>query len=1475
MKIKIERNSNRRMAWTDKVNGYFEFLFSENQENSGYFRNDVKYFSGFSCSSRNLVQAKSTEVYPYGFRAFFDKEILEASLLIYEGAFYINASKTVGILNAVPYLKKPSENTQDALLIEENQNSKENDSVLKSENIPVWHIMEKDGIKIISCNRGIAVSAEFDFYYSMKDSDLILHVSDSGKSVSDEPFSDLGWYLTFEESEELALEKAFRLAKNRQILLHKKLIDEFLNKTSIDFGDEKFNEAVKWSRFSAWLLTTKNSETDFLGIWAGLPWFRDNWGRDTFISLCGSLLVSGCFKEAESVLLGFAGFQCLDEKSDSYGRIPNRYRSQDDVIFNTADGTLWFIRAVYEYFQYTGNLEIVKKLLKNIEIAVDAEIKRCDENGFLMHGDADSWMDARIKGDTPLSPRGDRANDIQVLWYSALKICAFFMDRLDSKEKSKQYLDYAQKVKSSFKKLFWNPLYNSFADCLPPGGYGDWIKDMRVRPNQLFLITVPQVLPDKDDRAFVSKEDSQKILEDVERELVSPFGLYTLSPDDPTFHPHHEWNDMYNKDAAYHNGTIWEWNSGPYISAAAKKSGLNLEQKPASILLNEAKMILESGCAGSWSENIHACCNKDGSPILSGTYSQAWSVAEFNRNVFQDLIGFVPYLAENKIELSPHFPHGLKEFYAELPFGNGWYFCVKAEKKSSLVSVVVEWKIPEGFQNETKSLFVNDTEIVPGKKFELQIKSQEKSEKIAKSGVFEKFAVPKKWISQGFEKHDLFTEWNGASHKKDYLFNVLLSGRTESKTSGGKNTAFLEWYFDSEEFKQKYTCTEELGVLYGKKKSSFRLWAPTARDVKLLLFADGENSECEQIVQMVRHEEKGLKGVWECSVSGNLHGKYYMFRVYAHGLVSDSADPYAKACGINGIRSMVCDFTLTNPSGWEESKAPSVKSPSDVVAYELHVADLTSSKTWNGSEENRRTFKGCAESGTTFNSVVTGFDHIKKLGVTHVQFLPIFDFRSVDEKRISCESYKNQAKFGLFNWGYDPENYACPEGSYSSNPYDGSVRITELKQMIKKFNDSGIGVIMDVVYNHVNDGVHHPFGLCVPGYYFRVEGYSGAGEDTASEHEMFARYMISTLSFWLKEYKLSGFRFDLMGLHDVNTMNRIHDALSKIKPDVLLYGEGWDMYNAGKMESASMKNALKMPFIGHFNDAIRCGIKGPINNDYEPGFIHDGSRKESVKFGIVGATEHPGVDFTKVQGTAYATSWGDKTWKSVNYTEIHDNVTLHDKLELVEPCHNDEYYAQMQKFAISLVIFAEGMPILHAGMEFLRTKQIPEDILKNEQPLFETAVTSDGKKSFFKNTYNICDRVNGLDWSRLEKFRDVSDYVSKIIAIRKEHKAFRISDAELLRKVLKFEENKDFNFPEEVLVWSLDGTACEDSWEKIVLIANPLSFPIIFSTPIDDKKEFFAVSDGKTVFDEMKKLSPSEKYEVPPKALAVFIQKAK
>ena len=207
-----------------------------------------------------------------------------------------------------------------------------------------------------------------------------------------------------------------------------------------------------------------------------------------------------------------------------------------------------------------------------------------------------------------------------------------------------------------------------------------------------------------------------------------------------------------------------------------------------------------------------------------------------------------------------------------------------------MVSVVVEWKIPEGFQNETKSLFVNDTEIVPGKKFELQIKSQEKSEKIAKSGVFEKFAVPKKWISQGFEKHDLFTEWNGASHKKDYLFNVLLSGRTESKTSGGKNTAFLEWYFDSEEFKQKYTCTEELGVLYGKKKSSFRLWAPTARDVKLLLFADGENSECEQIVQMVRHEEKGLKGVWECSVSGNLHGKYYMFRVYAHGLVSDSAE---------------------------------------------------------------------------------------------------------------------------------------------------------------------------------------------------------------------------------------------------------------------------------------------------------------------------------------------------------------------------------------------------------------------------------------------------------------------------------------------------------------------------------------------------------------------------------------------------------
>lgn len=1451
--MKILIDNKRKISWTDKKNGYLELNLFEENKNSGYFRNDFCFLTGFSCGGKTLSDVKSAEYFPYGLKANFSDDFLEISLLLDEQAFYLNSSKDIGILNCVKNLK-----------IKEKNDSAE--KIIEKSKIPSWRISEKNNIKILSSDSGIAVAADFDFYYSVKDSDLFLYYSNPQKLENAENFTDSGFYVTFEDSEENAIKKAERLVLENGIDKHCSKIDKFLESVKISTENQKFDESVLWSRFNAWLLTTK-SESSYTGIWAGLPWFRDNWGRDTFISLCGTLLVSGSFEEAKSVLLGFADFQCFDKKSSSYGRIPNRYRNKDDVIYNTADGTLWFIRSLYEYVQYSGDFKIIEDLKKTVEIAIDSEMARCDENGFIKHADADTWMDARIQNNEALSPRGDRANDIQALWFTSLRIAAIF--EKDS-EKIKKYSEFAEKVKSSYLKLFWNPTFDAFADCLPEGGWGDWVKDMKVRPNQLFAIFAPSCLPKSEENSFIEQKYQDKILQNVERELVSPFGLYSLTPSDPVFHPHHEWDEQYHKDAAYHNGTIWQWNSGPYISSVCANSSSNLPYKPSAILENQSKMIMDFGCAGTLSENIHAALDSDGNPILSGTYSQAWSLAEFNRNVIQDILGFNPKLFENKIEFNPHFPCGMEKFNAEIPFGKNLKFCVNAEKKSNQI----EAKILIKSENpEISSILVNQTEVKFNQQIILTFKTKKTDENV---NSFDKFASSKNWVTKNFPEHNLFTEWNGASHKKDYLFNLILSGRSKSRASAGDKTAALEWYFDSKAFEDKYFTSENLGAIYSKKNTTFRLWAPTAENVKVLLYKDGENSESFETVQMKLLDKKGFFGVWECSVSGDLNKIYYQFKVYVHGLNCVSSDPYARACGVNGLRSMVLDFNSTNPEGWETSSAPKTKSRSDVVAYELHVADLTSSETWNGSEKKRRTFLGCAESGTTFNGVKTGFDHLKDLGITHVQFLPIFDFRSVDEKRIHDKNYKNQVKFGLFNWGYDPENYACVEGSYSTNPNDGEVRVKELKQMIKSFNDAGIGVIMDVVYNHVNDGVHHPFNLCVPGYYYRVECYSGAGEDTASEHKMFREYMVKTLCWWLKEFKLSGFRFDLMGLHDAETMNQIHNELSKIKKDVLLYGEGWDMYSAGKMQSASMKNSEKMPQIGFFNDSFRCAIKGPISNDSESGFIQDGSRKESVKFGIVGAVNHLEVDFSKVEGTVSPNPWGKNTWKSVNYTEIHDNITLRDKIENVEPNHNEEYYIQMQKFALSLVLLSEGMPILHAGMEFMRSKEIPDEIWQNEQPLYETATieaNSKGKaRHFFKNTYNICDRINGLDWSKLEKYKDVSDYVKGLIQLRKNHPSFRLSTDEEVQNVLSFKDNKDFNFPEEVLIWTLDGSKCGDLWKKIIIISNPCTFELSYCTGLEKNKKILQISDGKSVFSKPVELNPAEKVKILPKSTTIFAE---
>ena len=1468
MHIKIQKGSNRRLAYTDRKEGYFQYLAGMANSENGYHRGNVQFFKEFTCQGHKLEDADFIRVYPEGFRAVFDKYSLDVSLLIDEQAFYVSSDKNIGILGIWPVVQ--SEITAKKTDSDDETEAEDfwaNKKIYETQKIKEWRTDKIDGINVLFSETGIAIAGDFNFYHAEKNEDIELIVSD-GKhlSISDRPFANSGWYVVFEESKEAACEKAVRLAKTKAIEAHKKLLQNFFEKCSFDCGDKKFNEALQWARFSAWLLATKDHGSNYRGIWAGLPWFRDNWGRDTFISLCGTLIISGCFDEAKDVLLGFAGFQDIRVSSPSYGRIPNRYRDENDVIYNTADGTLWFIRALWEYVQYSGDKTILEKLRDTVELALDSDINRCDGNGFLIHGDADTWMDARIAGEQTLSPRGSRANDIQALWFTALKIGSYIENLFSNKEKSEQYNKMADRVKKSFEKLFWNEDCNALADSLPEGGYGEWAKNMQVRPNQLFAITVPSILLLKEKDYFISKKIGDKVIANVNRELVNPFGLYSLSPEDPLFHPEHENPEWYHKDAAYHNGTIWEWNSGAYISACAIASNGVLPDAPSAILQNEAKMILERGCAGSLSENIHARPDENGNPKLSGTFSQAWSVAEFVRNVVQDFTGFKPRLVEKKIEFKPCLPSGCSELKACMPFGKEWIFSVDIKRSGKNYKSKVEWKVPLE-QTHDFALSICDVLIEPNTVYEISTPALNGNRKAKK---VEKFGVPAKWNYEPFETQNLDNDFCGSEHKENYLFNLIYSGRMQSKTSGGPNTAALEWYFDSEDFKQKYFTNIELGAIYTEKKTTFRLWSPTAKKVTLLLYKNGTTGEAYKEIPMGLRCDANSSGVWEISEKGNLDGVYYLFKVQVYGVEQLSADPYAKACGANGKRSMVVDLKRTNPAGWDKVSAPVVKSPSDVIAYEAHVADITSSPDWNGPAKLKRTFLGAATTGTSLNGNPTGFDYIKSLGVTHVQFLPVFDFRSVDEEHVNDDDVKNRITFGSFNWGYDPENYACLEGSYSTNPCDGAVRIKEFKQMVKAYNDAGIGVIMDVVYNHVNDGLHQALGTSVPGYFFRVEGYSGAGEDTASERIMFRKYMIDTLSFWLKEYKLSGFRFDLMGLHDVETMNAIRNALVKIKKDVLIYGEGWDMYRSFKMVSACQSNSDKMPDIGFFNDAIRCGIKGPISDDKQKGFIHDGSRKESVKFGIVGATEHEQVDYAKVEGTACPKPWSRKTWVSVNYTEIHDNMTCYDKLFMVEQNKPEEYRDQLQKMAIALVLLSQGYPILHAGMEFCRTKEIPQEILAKNPVIYDVARSDDGKRAFCRNTYNVCDRINMLDWSRSVQKKDVVEYVKNLIAMRKAHPAFRLTTGSQCNDLLKFIDNKKAKLTESVLAWELDGAKCGDSWKKILIVANPEESEV--SVALDGDGDWRLISDGVKFYkkEEVQIIGNGSTVSVKPKTVTIY-----
>ncbi|CAN5558223.1 type I pullulanase [soil metagenome] len=580
----------------------------------------------------------------------------------------------------------------------------------------------------------------------------------------------------------------------------------------------------------------------------------------------------------------------------------------------------------------------------------------------------------------------------------------------------------------------------------------------------------------------------------------------------------------------------------------------------------------------------------------------------------------------------------------------------------------------------------------------------------------------------------------------------------------------------------------DLGLTYTQQASTFKIWSPTATEAEILLFKDGSSGHAYKSIPL----QKGEHGTWFKKLDGNLKGMFYAFRVNIKGNWSDEViDPYAKADGTNGRRGVVADLTTTNPAGWAMDKSPAFSNhnlPTDAVIYELHIRDASISN--NSGIVHKGKYAGLTETGTSYKGVSTGLSHLKELGVTHIHLLPFFDYNSVDESKPGVAQY---------NWGYDPLNYNIPEGSYSSNPADGVTRIKELKELVAGFHKNGLRIVMDVVYNHTGQSQNSNFNQLVPGYYYRHKkdgSFSDAtacGNETASEMPMMRKFMLESLVYWVKEYHIDGFRFDLMGVHDIETMNIISKELHKIKPDILLYGEGWTAGASPLSDSlrALKANAAALDKIAVFSDDVRDGLKGSVFEEKDNGFVSGKiANTESVKFGIVAACQHPQIDYSKVNYSKkpYAAAPGNV----ITYVECHDNNTLWDKLALSNPTASITDREQMQKLALTIVLTSQGIPFLHAGTEFFRSKKGVE------------------------NSYNRPDSINEIDWSQKKKEAVFVKYVEHLIQIRKAHPAFRMSTTKQVADNIRFEENA----PEGMIIYTINGTAMHDSWRKIYIAFN-------------------------------------------------------
>lgn len=607
-------------------------------------------------------------------------------------------------------------------------------------------------------------------------------------------------------------------------------------------------------------------------------------------------------------------------------------------------------------------------------------------------------------------------------------------------------------------------------------------------------------------------------------------------------------------------------------------------------------------------------------------------------------------------------------------------------------------------------------------------------------------------------------------------------------------------YFESKEFNEKYNYDGKLGVIYSKKSSEFKLWAPLAEQVELVLYGKDYNAleSNKTIIKM----NKENRGVWRARINEDLSGEYYNYLVRNNGKTYESVDPYAKAVSINGEKSMVIDMESTNPKGWSNDKKPILNDVTDSIIYEAHIRDLTKDEASGVITELRGKYIGAVLENSKIKgtSITTGVDHLKELGITHIHLLPVFDYGSIDERYDSTDNY---------NWGYDPQNYNVPEGSYSTNPYEGAVRISEFKEMVYKFHQAGIRVVMDMVYNHTYN-LESPLNLTVPGYYYRKDQYgrysngSGCGNETASERYMFRKYMIDSVLYWAKEYHIDGFRFDLMGLHDLETMRIIRNELNKVDKSIIMYGEGWTCYDTplNINESAVKNNICKFDDlqIAAFSDDARDSIKGSVFLKESLGFVNGGDNyEESIKYTICASTKHDEIDLSKV---VYSKSfWANEPYQTITYDSAHDNNTLFDKLRMSCKDENEEELLKMNKLAAAIVLTSQGISFLHEGEEFARVKEN----LQGE---------------IIENSYNSSDYTNELKWLRKQRYIDLFNYYKGLIKLRKEYKAFRMNSNKEIQNNISFMAKGNEFKDNHIVGYIINIEDYNDSYSKIAVIFN-------------------------------------------------------